>query len=148
MKSFKTRCTEWCNFIKYKKAYLPFNQLVTREWWNLWGITENKYMSDQRRISRKEQYVEGSLNNKENSIRFTILLYSSQIQTSMSKILSFLLIILWSEIYLFSVIPTQPTQVIFQGQWTHKSQSAVLPNSMKKGKNLESLITATSQGSI
>jgi hypothetical protein len=38
--------------------------------------------------------------------------------------------------------PTQPTQVIFQGQWTHKSQGAVLPNSMKKGKNLERLITA------
>jgi len=28
---------------------------------------------------------------------------------------------------------------------TQKSQGAVLPNSMKKGKNLESLITATSQ---
>jgi hypothetical protein len=39
--------------------------LVTRESINLWGITENKYISDQRRISRKEQYVDESLNNKE-----------------------------------------------------------------------------------
>jgi hypothetical protein len=29
-----------------------------------------------------------------------------------------------------------------------KSQGAVLPNSMKKGKNLERLITATSQAGI
>jgi hypothetical protein len=54
----------------------------------------------------------------------------------MSKIFSFVLILLWSEIYLFSAIPhtTHPHT---------KSQGTVLPNSIKKGKNLERLITAS-----
>jgi hypothetical protein len=49
----------------------------------------------------------------------------------MSKIFSFLLILLWSDIYLFSVIPHTTHPSYLSGL---KSQGAVLPNSMKKVK--------------
>jgi hypothetical protein len=58
----------------------------------------------------------------------------------MSKIFSFLLILLWSEIYLFSVIPHTTHPSYLSGPMDTKSQGAVLPNSMKKGKNLERLL--------
>jgi hypothetical protein len=66
----------------------------------------------------------------------------------MSKIFSFLLILLWSEIYLFSVIPHTTHPSYLPGPMDTKRQGAVLPYSMKKGKNLETLITATSQACI
>jgi hypothetical protein len=66
----------------------------------------------------------------------------------MSKIFSFLLILLCSEIYLCSTIPHTTHPSYLSGPMDTKSHGAVLPNSMKKGKNLERLITATSQAHI
>jgi hypothetical protein len=67
----------------------------------------------------------------------------------MSKIFSFLLILLWSEIYLFSAIPHTTHPSYLSGPMdTQKVKGAVLRNSMKEGKNLERLITATSQARI
>jgi hypothetical protein len=52
------------------------------------------------------------------------------------------------DILIFSNPPHNPTKLSFRANGHTKSQGAVLPNSMKKGKNLERLITATSQARI
>jgi hypothetical protein len=52
------------------------------------------------------------------------------------------------DILIFSDPPHNPPKLSFRAKGHTKSQGAVLPNSMKKGKNLERLITATSQAHI
>jgi hypothetical protein len=49
---------------------------------------------------------------------------------------------------IFSDPPHNPPKLSFRASGHTKSQGAVLPNSMKKGKNLERLITAASQARI
>jgi hypothetical protein len=52
------------------------------------------------------------------------------------------------DILIFSNPPHNPPTLSFRANGHTKSQGAVLPNSMKKGKNLERLITANSQARI
>jgi hypothetical protein len=52
------------------------------------------------------------------------------------------------DILIFSDPPHNPPKLSFSANGHTKSQGAVLPNSMNKGKNLERLITATSQACI
>jgi hypothetical protein len=49
---------------------------------------------------------------------------------------------------IFSDPPHNPPKLSFRANGHTKSQGAVLPNSMQKGKNLETLHTATSQARI
>jgi hypothetical protein len=51
-------------------------------------------------------------------------------------------------ILIFSDPPHNPPKLSFRANGHTKSQGAVLPNIMKKGKNLERFITATSQAHI
>jgi hypothetical protein len=53
-----------------------------------------------------------------------------------------------TDILIFSDPPHNPPKLSFRANGHTKSKGAVLPNSMKKGKNLEMLITATSQAHI
>jgi hypothetical protein len=52
------------------------------------------------------------------------------------------------DILIFSDPSHNPPKLSFRANGHTKSKGAVLPNSMKKGKNLERLITATSQTRI
>jgi hypothetical protein len=52
------------------------------------------------------------------------------------------------DILILSDPPHNPPKLSFRANEHAKSQGAVLPNSTKKGKNLERLITATSQALI
>jgi hypothetical protein len=52
------------------------------------------------------------------------------------------------DILVFSDPPHNPPKLSFRANKHTKSQGEVLPSSMKKVKNLERLITATSQASI
>jgi hypothetical protein len=52
------------------------------------------------------------------------------------------------DILIFSHPPHNPPKLSFRANGHTESQGAVLPNSIKKGKNLEWLITATSQARI
>jgi hypothetical protein len=52
------------------------------------------------------------------------------------------------DMLIFSDPPHNPPKLSFKANGHTKSQGAVLPNGMKKGKNLERLITATSQARI
>jgi hypothetical protein len=52
------------------------------------------------------------------------------------------------DILIFSDPPYNPPKLSFRANGHTKSQGAVLPNNMKKGKNLERLITATSPARI
>jgi hypothetical protein len=52
------------------------------------------------------------------------------------------------DVLIFSDPPHNPPKLSFRANGHSKNQGAVLPNSMKKGKNLERLITATNQARI
>jgi hypothetical protein len=52
------------------------------------------------------------------------------------------------DILIFSDPPHNTPKLSFRANGQTKSQGAFLPNNMKKGKNLERLITATSQARI
>jgi hypothetical protein len=52
------------------------------------------------------------------------------------------------DILIFSDLPHNPPKLSVRANGHTQSQGAVLHNSMKKGKNLERLITATSQARI
>jgi hypothetical protein len=52
------------------------------------------------------------------------------------------------DILIFSDPPHNPLKLSFRANGHKKSQGAVLPNGMEKGKNLVRLITATSQACV
>jgi hypothetical protein len=52
------------------------------------------------------------------------------------------------DILIFTDPPHNPPKLSFRASGHTKPQGVVLPNSMKDGKNLERLITATSQAHI
>jgi hypothetical protein len=96
------------------------------------------------------QYVEGSLNSKEHTVYVSpSCLFITDTNVYVKDILLSTDSPLVRDIVLiFSYPPQNPPRLSFRANGHTKSQSAVLSNSMKKRKNLERLITVTSQAHI